>query len=123
MRAKTLGIFLLIGFALFTAVYWITDTTRRDAAFETQQEELLAYGHELFGPPTPEIAVTATGTSSTACSTFCAVTITSSITVCAATAKGINTTAVPTTQNFVDHAEGQTHPDPSRRYDAPVSRP
>jgi len=59
MRAKTLGIFLLIGFALFTAVYWITDTTRRDAAFETQQEELLAYGHELFGPPTPEIAVTA----------------------------------------------------------------
>jgi mono/diheme cytochrome c family protein len=59
MRAKTLGIFLLIGFALFTAVYWITDTTRRDTAYATQQEELLAYGHELFGPPTPEIAVTA----------------------------------------------------------------
>jgi mono/diheme cytochrome c family protein len=59
MRAKTLGIFLLIGFALFTAVYWITDETRRDAAFETQQEELLDYGHELFGPPTPEVAVTA----------------------------------------------------------------
>ena len=59
MRAKTLGIFLLIGFALFTAVYWITDTTRRDTAFATQQEELLAYGHELFGPPTPEIPVTA----------------------------------------------------------------
>jgi len=59
VRAKTLGIFLLIGFALFTAVYWLTDATRRDAAFETQQEELLAYGHELFGPPTPEVAVTA----------------------------------------------------------------
>jgi mono/diheme cytochrome c family protein len=59
MRAKTLGIFLLIGFALFTAVYWITDATRRDAAFERQNEELLAYGHELFGPPTPEIQVTA----------------------------------------------------------------
>ena len=37
MRAKTLGIFLLIGFALFTAVYWITDTTRRDVAFATQE--------------------------------------------------------------------------------------
>ena len=59
MRAKTLGIFLLIGFAVFTAVYWITDTTRRDVAFATQEEELLAYGHELFGPPTPEVAVTA----------------------------------------------------------------
>lgn len=59
MRAKTLGIFLLIGFALFTAVYWLTDETRRDTAFETQQEELLAYGTELFGPPTPEIQVTA----------------------------------------------------------------
>ena len=59
MRAKTLGIFLLIGFALFTAVYWLTDEMRRDAAFETQKEELLAYGEELFGPPTPEIAVTA----------------------------------------------------------------
>lgn len=59
MRAKTLGIFLLIGFALFTAVYWLTDEMRRDAAFETQQEDLLEYGHELFGPPTPEIPVTA----------------------------------------------------------------
>jgi mono/diheme cytochrome c family protein len=59
MRAKTLGIFLLIGFALFTAVYWLTDQTRRDTAFETQQEELLAYGKELFGAPTPEIQVTA----------------------------------------------------------------
>jgi mono/diheme cytochrome c family protein len=59
MRAKTLGIFLLIGFALFTAVYWITDQTRRDTAFARQEEELLAYGHELFGPPTPEVAVTA----------------------------------------------------------------
>ena len=44
MRAKTLGIFLLIGFALFTAVYWITDATRREAAFEEQNVELLAYG-------------------------------------------------------------------------------
>jgi mono/diheme cytochrome c family protein len=59
MRAKTLGIFLLIGFALFTALYWVTDATRRDAAFATQQDELLEYGHELFGPPTPEIPVTA----------------------------------------------------------------
>ncbi|HET9347664.1 MAG TPA: cytochrome c [Arthrobacter sp.] len=59
MRAKTLGIFLLIGFALFTAVYWLTDELRRDTAFATQQEELLEYGHELFGPPTPEIPVTA----------------------------------------------------------------
>jgi mono/diheme cytochrome c family protein len=59
MRAKTLGIFLLIGFALFTALWWLTDEARRDATFNRQQEELLEYGHELFGPPTPEIAVTA----------------------------------------------------------------
>jgi len=59
MRAKTLGIFLLIGFALFTAVYWLTDATRREVIYEKQNVELLAYGHELFGPPTPEIPVTA----------------------------------------------------------------
>jgi mono/diheme cytochrome c family protein len=59
MTAKTLGIFLLIGFALFTAVYWLTDEIRREATFVRQQEELHAYGEELFGPPTPEIPVTA----------------------------------------------------------------
>ncbi len=59
MRAKTLGIFLLIGFALFTAVYWLTDEIRRQATFDEQQASLLTYGEELFGPPTPEVAVTA----------------------------------------------------------------
>ena len=34
--------------------YWLTDTTRRDDRLRRRrQEELLAYGHELFGPPTP----------------------------------------------------------------------
>ena len=59
MRAKTLGVFLLIGFALFTAVYWLTDEMRRQATFDEQQANLMTYGEELFGPPTPEVAVTA----------------------------------------------------------------
>jgi mono/diheme cytochrome c family protein len=59
MRAKTLGVFLVIAFALFTAVYWVTDPSRRDAEFADQQAALLRYGEELFGRPTPEVQVTA----------------------------------------------------------------
>lgn len=59
MRAKTLGVFLTVAFALFTAVYWVTDEGRRDAEFEEQQAALITYGEELFGEETPEIAVTA----------------------------------------------------------------
>ena len=59
MRAKTLGVFLMVGLAYFTAVYWVTDQPRRESRFEEDQAELLSYGEELFGPTTPDVAVTA----------------------------------------------------------------
>jgi mono/diheme cytochrome c family protein len=59
MRAKTLGVFLMIGLAFFVAAYWVTDVGRREEAFNEVNADLLAYGEELFGPATPEIAVTA----------------------------------------------------------------
>jgi mono/diheme cytochrome c family protein len=59
MRAKTLGVFLVTAFAFFTALYWLTDVPRREARFTQDNQELLAYGEELFGPPTPENQVTA----------------------------------------------------------------
>ena len=59
MRAKTLGVFLITAFAFFTALYWMTDASRREARFEAVNEDLLAYGQQLFGPPTPQVAVTA----------------------------------------------------------------
>lgn len=52
MRIKTLGVVLMMAMALFTAFYWLTDTARREATFEAQIEELVAYGEEMFGPPT-----------------------------------------------------------------------
>ena len=59
MRAKTLGVFLVVAFAFFTAIYWLSDAPRREARFESDQEELVTYGQTLFGPPTPENQVTA----------------------------------------------------------------
>jgi mono/diheme cytochrome c family protein len=59
MRAKTLGVFLMIGLAFFVAAYWITDLPRREEAFNEVQSDLLSYGEELFGPATPQVAVTA----------------------------------------------------------------
>ncbi|MDP9467150.1 MAG: cytochrome c [Chloroflexota bacterium] len=50
MRIKTLGVVLVSAMSLFTAFYWLTDGARREARFETQIEELLAYGEEVFGP-------------------------------------------------------------------------
>ena len=50
MRIKTLGIVLVSAMSLFTAFYWLTDASRREARFEAQIEELLAYGEEVFGP-------------------------------------------------------------------------
>lgn len=52
MRIKTLGIVLMSAMALFTAFYWVTDPARRESAYETQNKELVAYGEEMFGPPT-----------------------------------------------------------------------
>jgi len=50
MRIKTLGIVLISALSLFTAFYWLTDPARRQDAFDTQGEELLAYGEEVFKP-------------------------------------------------------------------------
>ena len=61
MRLKTLGVFLLTAMAFFTALYWLTDTPRRDAAYAEQQEELLAFGQQIFGPDTVTVEVHMTG--------------------------------------------------------------
>jgi mono/diheme cytochrome c family protein len=53
MRIKTLGIVLISALSLFTAFYWLTDPARREDAFDTQFEELLAYGEEVFKPADP----------------------------------------------------------------------
>jgi mono/diheme cytochrome c family protein len=60
MRLKTLGVFLLTAMAFFTALYWLTDASRRDAAYAQQQEELLAFGEQIFGPDTLFVEVTVT---------------------------------------------------------------
>jgi mono/diheme cytochrome c family protein len=59
MRFKTLGIVLLSAMALFTAFYWITDPGRRNTAYDDQFKALVAYGQEMFGPPTAGNANTA----------------------------------------------------------------
>ena len=48
MRVKTLGIVLMSAMALFTAFYWLTDSARRQGAFDTQVAELVTYGKEVF---------------------------------------------------------------------------
>jgi len=50
MRIKSVAIVLVSAMSLFTAFYWLTDASRREARFEAQIEELLAYGEEVFGP-------------------------------------------------------------------------
>ena len=57
MRLKTLGVFLIIAMAFFTGLYWLTDASRRDAAFAAQQEELLSFGEQIFGPDTVVVEV------------------------------------------------------------------
>jgi mono/diheme cytochrome c family protein len=53
MRIKTLGIVLITALSLFTAFYWLTDPARREDAYKTQNEELVAYGEEVFKPDDP----------------------------------------------------------------------
>jgi mono/diheme cytochrome c family protein len=52
MRIKTLGVVLIIALSLFTAFYWVTDPARRETAYQDQLKELVAYGQQMFGPPT-----------------------------------------------------------------------
>jgi cytochrome c553 len=54
MRIKTLAVVLISAMSLFTAFYWITDPARREAAYQTQIKELLAYGAEVFMPADPQ---------------------------------------------------------------------
>ena len=60
MRLKTLGVFLITAMAFFTALYWLTDASRRDTVYAKQQEELLAFGEQIFGPDTVVVEVTMT---------------------------------------------------------------
>lgn len=53
MRIKALAIVLMSAMALFTAFYWITDPARREEAYKTQLEELVAYGTEVFKAADP----------------------------------------------------------------------
>jgi mono/diheme cytochrome c family protein len=53
MRIKTLAVVIMSAIGLFTAFYWITDPARREAAYQTQIKDLVAYGEEMFGPNTP----------------------------------------------------------------------
>jgi mono/diheme cytochrome c family protein len=57
MRLKTLGVFLLTAMAFFTALYWLTDLSRRDAAYARQQEQLLEFGQQIFGPDTVTVEI------------------------------------------------------------------
>jgi len=50
MRIKTLAVFLITAMSLFTVFYWLTDSARRQATFDKQIEELIAYGEVVFGP-------------------------------------------------------------------------
>jgi cytochrome c553 len=61
MRLKTLGVFLLTAMAFFTALYWLTDVSRRDAVYAQQQRELLEFGEQIFGPDTVVVEVHITG--------------------------------------------------------------
>lgn len=54
MRIKMLGIVLMSAMSLFTAFYWLTDTARRETAYQTQIKELLVYGEEIFKPADPQ---------------------------------------------------------------------
>jgi mono/diheme cytochrome c family protein len=59
MRLKTLGVVFVSVLALFTVVYWLTDKPRLEAATASQEEHVLAYGEEVFGPPTDELPAAA----------------------------------------------------------------
>ena len=48
MRLKAVAISLMVGFAVFTSFYWITDSARRTDSYITEQEELLAFGEIVF---------------------------------------------------------------------------
>ena len=48
MRLKTLGVVLTTVLSVFTVLYWLTDTARRETLAVAQEEELLEYGEVIF---------------------------------------------------------------------------
>jgi mono/diheme cytochrome c family protein len=48
MRLKTLGVLLVTALSVFTLLYWITDTARREQVATAHDEELLEYGEVIF---------------------------------------------------------------------------
>jgi mono/diheme cytochrome c family protein len=55
MRLKTLGVMLVTATALFIMFFWLTDEPRREAIAHQQEEHLIEYGLELFGPLVPPL--------------------------------------------------------------------
>jgi mono/diheme cytochrome c family protein len=58
MRIKTLGVIVVSALALFTVFYWMTDPARLASRQTTAQEQLLAFGKEVFAnnPSDPSAA-------------------------------------------------------------------
>jgi mono/diheme cytochrome c family protein len=48
MRLKTLGVVLVTVLSVFTVLYWLTDTARRETLAAAQEEELLEFGEVIF---------------------------------------------------------------------------
>jgi mono/diheme cytochrome c family protein len=64
MRMKALGVVLMVGFAVFTTFYWITDAPRREGFEGIRDEELLEFGQVVYLPDdtfTVDLGVTAEG--------------------------------------------------------------
>ncbi len=58
MTSKTLATILLVVMGMFTALYWLTDASRREGVFEEQQAALVTLGLEYFGPDNQTYEVT-----------------------------------------------------------------
>ncbi|HEX7197521.1 MAG TPA: cytochrome c [Candidatus Limnocylindria bacterium] len=48
MRLKTLGVIVVTALSVFTLLYWVTDTARRESIAEVHDDELLEYGEVIF---------------------------------------------------------------------------
>jgi mono/diheme cytochrome c family protein len=59
MRLKTLGVIVTAALAMFTMLYWLTDTPRRETFAHEQEEELLEYGAVVFSENEEEPAAMA----------------------------------------------------------------
>ena len=62
MRLKTLGVIVTLALSMFTVLYWVTDTARRETLAVEQEHELLEYAEVIFSndPAEPAAAGCAT---------------------------------------------------------------